>query len=528
MNVQRFLGRMHLFCITGLALSVGACMVGPNYTTPKADVAGQWMESTDITHRSADNAELYWWRHFKDPVLDGLIKNACRRNISLQAAGVRILQARAQLNRSVGNLFPQQQNISAGLDYYRLNDGLLSEIPGVNRNYVLDQTLFAANWEIDFWGKYRRGIESDRAAFLSAIAAYDDAMVTLIADVANTYVNIRTLQEQVRVAAESVAVQTENLRVATARFKEGETSALDVQQAATQLGQTESRIPLLNETISQNKNVLAVLLGQRPDQMDRQLTGLGAIPVAPARLATGIPRDLLRRRPDVREAGLQAASCSALIGVAKAALYPSFSLSGRFGFAGYNQFNNSISDIFTWQNRVIGVGAGMVMPIFNYGRLSNEVRVKDAQFQQAVLTYQNTVLAAQEEVESGLASFLNQRKALDFLKRAAASARRSRALAMIRYKDGQTDYTTVLTAEQEALNVENSVAATKGKVALGLIAVYRALGGGWEIRGDEDVISDAVKAEMANRTDWGKMLDASHHLPKVPPVTGEHETDDTL
>jgi NodT family efflux transporter outer membrane factor (OMF) lipoprotein len=516
------------FLLGVLAWWTSACTtVGPNYTPPRVDLADHWMQTSVVANRPPSIAEIYWWRHFNDPVLDQLITYACEHNLSLQVAGARILQARAQLNKSIGNLFPQQQGVSAQLNYARLNDGLVSEIPGVNLNYLSDWTLFATTWEIDFWGKYRRGIESDRAAFLGSMAAYDDAMVTLIADVANTYVNIRTLQEQLQVAEQNLEIQKESLSVAAARFNAGETSELDVQQATTQLAQTESQVPLLNEAVRQNKNGLAVLLGERPDEVDRQLTGPTRIPVPPTDVAAGIPKDLLRRRPDVRQAGLQAAAYSALIGVAKASLYPAFSLSGRFGFSANNQFNNSLGDMFSWENRLIDAGAGLVMPIFNYGRLINQVRVQDAQFQQAVLNYQNTVLAAQQEVENGLVSFANEQKALDSLNRAAASARRSRDLAMIQYRGGQTDYTTVLSAEQAELSVENNVAATKGKVAMGLIAVYRALGGGWEIRGDRDVVSNEVKAEMKKRTDWGRMLEPSHHLPKILPVTTAPEAKDT-
>ena len=506
-----------------LATLCASCKVGPDYTTPKANVAGHWTQTAGTTNPPPGIAETFWWRNFNDPVLNQLIVTACRDNLSLQIAGVRILEARARLNKSIGNLFPQQQGVSAQLNYRRLNDGLVSQIPGVNQNYLADQTLFAASWEIDFWGKYRRGIESDRAAFLGSLASYDDAMVTLIADVASTYVNIRTLEERLQVATRNLATQKESLRIATARFHAGETGELDVQQAATQFAQTEAQIPLLNEGLSQNQNGLAVLLGERPDQISGQLAGPARIPVTPTNVVTGIPKDLLRRRPDVRAAGLQAASYSALIGVAKANLYPAFSLSGEFGFSANNEFNNSLSDLFNWQSRALNAGAGLVMPVFNYGRIINQVRVQDAQFQQAVLKYQNTVLAAQQEVENGLASFANEQGALTALNRAAGSAIRATDLAMIQYKGGQTDYTTVLNAEQSQLSVENNVASTKGNVALGLIAVYRALGGGWEIRGSQDVISDAVKAEMKQRTDWGSLLEPTHHLPAASPVAAASE-----
>ena len=496
--------------VVALAVFAVSCKVGPNYVTPRASVAGQWLENSTITNRPFSAAEDYWWRNFDDPVLNQLVETAFRNNPSLQAAGVRILGARAQLNYSIGNLFPQQQGISG-----QVND---SRTPGVNANLVSDQILFSATWEIDFWGKYRRGIESDRASYLGSIAAYDDALVTLIADVAGSYVNIRTLEERLGVAAKNVETQKESLRIAKAQFTAGETSERDVQQATAQLAQTEAQIPQLEQTLAQTKNGLAVLLGETPDETDRHLTnGPSLIPSAPAEVAVGIPRDLLRRRPDVRAAGLAAASQSALIGVAKANMYPAFSLSGSFGGVGNNAGNNSLADMFNWQSRAVNAGAGMVFPVFNYGRLVNQVRVQDAQFQQAVLNYQNTVLQAQQEVEDGLAAFAGQQRVVTRLTEADTAARRSTDLAIIQYKAGQTDYTTVLSAEQEQLSVEDALASARGGVVQGIISVYRALGGGWQIREGHDVVSDEVKAEMSRRTDWGRMLEPSHHLPKTPP-----------
>ena len=508
---------------TALALFIGtvvlcatSCKVGPNYKTPQADVAGQWLDRAALTNRPYGQAESFWWRSFEDPVLTGLVETAYQRNLSLQVAGARILEARALLNKSIGNLFPQRQGIVGQANYLRLHDGLVSSIPGVDQTYVNDQLLFAASWEADLWGKYRRGIESDRASFLGSIAAYDDALVTLIADVASSYVNLRTSEELMRVARHNVEVQRESLRIAAALYKGGETSERDVQQATTQLAQTEAQIPRLEESLAQLRNGLAVLLGETPEQTARRLGGPGRLPPAPAKVAAGIPRDLLRRRPDVRAAGLAAASKSALIGVARAQMYPALTLSGEFGVSGNNQPNNSLTDIFNWQSRAADAAAGFFFPVFNYGRLKNQVRVQDAQFQQAVLNYQNTVLAAQQEVENGLASFANEKQAAAALERAASAARRSTVLAMTQYKDGQTDYTTVLAAEQAQLAVEDSLASTQGNVVLGLIAVYRALGGGWELREGHDVLSAQVKAEMARRTDWGGLLEPEGHLPRRP------------
>ena len=341
--------------------------------------------------------------------------------------------------------------------------------------------------------------------------------MTLIADIATNYVNIRTLEERIRVAAANAETQKQSFEVAEAQFHSGETDELDMRQAETVLGQTQSQIPQLQNTLNQTKYGLAVLLGVTPDEVDRQLAGPSHIPVARGAIAAGIPRDLLRRRPDVRAAGLTAAAQSALIGVAKANMYPALSLSGVFGFSSNNEGKNSLADLFSWQSKAVQAGASFVWPIFNYGRLVNQVRVQDAQFQQAILNYQNTVLTAQQEVENGLSAFYTELQALSNLTTASTAAHRSTELSMIHYRAGETTYTTVLSTEQSQLSVDDAVASSRGSVALGLISVYRALGGGWELRGSGDVVSDEVKAEMGRRTNWGRMLKPDQHLPPAPP-----------
>ena len=487
------------------SIFLNACMVGPKYHTPVAKIPAQWTAG-----QSAELADAYWWHSFNDPVLSELIETAWRNNLSLQIAGVRVVQARAQLNQSIGNLFPQQQTISGGVDY--TNE--LTTVPKPLQ-FTTAQTLFSASWEADFWGKYRGSIESNRAVYLSELASYDDALVTLIADVASTYVNIRTAEERIRVGEQNLEAQKESYRVAAAQFKYGETSELDVRQAATLLSQTAAEIPPLQDSLKQAKNALAVYLGEPPDKVDAYLKGPGSIPPTPARATVGIPRDLLRRRPDVREAGLNAASQCALIGVAKANMYPSFSLSGAFGFSSNNEGNHSLSSLFQWQSKDVQAGGSFVWPVFNYGRLANQVRVQDAQFEAAILNYQNVVLVAEQEVENGLSAFYMQQQALSNLREAAASARRSTELAMIQYKAGETTYTTVITTQQAQLSAEDAMASAQGNVALGLISVYRALGGGWELRNNRDVISDEVKAEMARRTNWGALLEPKNHLPNT-------------
>ena len=528
------LRRLLLFLAVGLQAS---CMVGPDFKVPQAEVEKQWLERKAVSGKPYGSPEIFWWRNFNDPVLTRLVQMAYDNNLSLQAAGVRILQVRAALNHSIGNLFPQQQGMSANLDYAYIppsKDGstLGSTDPVINAlaqnlsqqkqnfsigpNLLTDQALFAATWEIDFWGKYRRKIESEKASYLSTVAAYDDALVTLIGDVATTYVNIRTVEREIAITNENIALQKESLRIAQVRYQSGETSELDPSQAQTQLLKTQSEVPTLETSLRQLKNSLAVLIGQTPNTVDA-IVKSGAIPSVPQTIAAGIPHDLLRRRPDVRQAGLQAASKCAMIGVQVAEMLPALSLSGSFGGASSNIGSQQLSDIFNFQNAIVNVGGNLAMPLLNYGRLINNVRERDAIFQEAILNYQNTVLSAQKDVENGLSQFRNGRTSTAVLADAVKSAKLSTSLALARYKAGQTDYTTVLSAEQALLSVELSYTSAQNTAALGAVNTYRSLGGGWQIRNGGDVISEAVKKQMAERTNWGRMLTPKNHLPAIAP-----------
>jgi NodT family efflux transporter outer membrane factor (OMF) lipoprotein len=519
-------------------LILSGCMVGPNFRLPTAQVDRKWVQRQAVSEHPYGAADEYWWRTFHDPVLNRLVETAYARNLSLQIAGVRILEARAALNATIGNLFPQQQGAAGGISYYRLGnatrggptlgEGPVSNVVSqliedrnfrIGPNIATDRLLFSAAWEIDFWGKFRREIESQTAGWLASVAAYDDALVTLIGDVANAYVNLRTLESRLAILHQSIDAQEHSLKIAQTRFNAGETSELDPLQAQTELSKTKAEAPELENGIVQAKNALAVLLGTTPAEIGSYLKGPGRIPTPPARIAAGIPRDLLRRRPDVRLAGLQAATQSPKIGVAVANMLPSFSLSGAFGSSGSDIVSSSLSDLFTWQSKVVTAGGSFVVPILNYGRLVNYVRIQDAAFQQAILNYQNTVLKAQTEVENGLSAFSSGRRATALLDEAVATAGRSADLAVVRYEQGQNDYTVVLTAQQQQLAIDNAAVSSQGSTILALISVYRGLGGGWQIREGGDIISDDVKAEMARRTNWGKMLDAGWHLPDVAPQT---------
>jgi NodT family efflux transporter outer membrane factor (OMF) lipoprotein len=498
-----------------------SCKVGPDFHRPASEVAEHWIgESPGSAPEPVDTAN--WWTLFHDATLDSLIDTAYHNNLSLQVAAARILQAQAQLNVAVGELFPQQQALGGEVQHQHQSQAALV-LPGLNPDLDTSQLGISATWELDFWGKYRRGIESDRAAMLASVAAYDNGLVSLTAGVASTYLNIRVLQQRIAVVQENLKTQQEGLRIASAQFEAGETSQLDVEQAQTQLAQTRSQLPGLENSLRADEDSLAVLLGVTPYAIDPLLGAPGDIPLAPSEAVTGMPKDLLRRRPDVRQAELTAAAQSAGIGVAKANLFPAFSLTGSFGFVGTSLHGGSSSDLFNWDNRASAYGASLVWPIFNYGRIVNSIRVQDAVFQQAVLNYQNTVLQAQQEVEDARAAFAAAQATLAALIDAAGSARRTTQLAIVRYKEGAADYTTVLTALQLQLQIEDGLASARGAVPLALVSVYRALGGGWQLRAGQQLLPASTRKEMHQRTYWGHLPDGGPEVPLTEESAAPHQ-----
>ena len=351
---------------------------------------------------------------------------------------------------------------------------------------------------------------------LASVAAYDNALVSLTAGVASTYLNIRTYQQRIQVAKDNLDTQKESLRIARAQFEAGETSELDVQQALTQLAQTQAQIPGLENSLRTSKDSLAVLLGMTPDGIDALLTADTAIPTAPAQVATGMPKDLLRRRPDVRQAELTAAAQSAAIGVAKANLYPSFSLNGSFGFVGTSLRGGEIGDLFTWDNRATAASASFVFPILNYGRIVNSVRVQDAVFQQAVLTYQNTVLQAQQEVEDARSAFA--RRAGD-----AGDPRRCRHFCQAHHRACDR----ALQGRRQRLHhrAQRRAGAAADRGRPGECARRGAAGPGERVprarrrlaaaRGPAAAARSRRASRWSSRTNWGHLPDSGPQLPVI-------------
>jgi NodT family efflux transporter outer membrane factor (OMF) lipoprotein len=503
-------------------LAFSGCMVGPDFVRPKTTVSPNWLDAGDQRVKTGPAEYRNWWTAFNDPALDRLIERAYRENLSLRSAGVRVLQARAQLGIAIGEIFPQTQQGIGSVQYNRTSDrattaAVAAATPGGSAttfDYWQSQLGLQASWELDFWGKFRRTIQSADASLLSSLADYDNTLVTLTADVANSYITIRTAEERIRIARENVGTQEESLKIAEARFKYGTVTQLDVEQARTSLLNTQATIPPLETQLRQARDALSVLLGMPPSDLRDLLGGSSAIPVSPPQVIVGIPTDLLRRRPDIRSAELQAAAQSAQIGVARADLFPAFSLTGNFVLLSTNLGSFSLSDMFRWGSRSVQVGPTVQWNIFNYGQITNSVRVQDAKLQVLLLTYQNAVLSAQQDVEDNLSAFLRAQDRAQLLAQSVASARIAVALAIRRYREGVTDFTTVLTAQQALLSQQDSLASTLGTISTSLVGVYRALGGGWEIREGQELVPPDIRAEMEKRTNWGHLLaPATYNLP---------------
>lgn len=530
-TIRALIGRFQPVVIAVLALPFAGCAVGPDFATPAAPVADAWLEWRNKSIQSDHQDYRDWWKAFHDPALDRLIEIAYAQNLTLLSAGTRVLQARAELGVAIGEFYPQQQRALGALSY-----NLQSQAdPAANPqnpllNYWRDALGVQAVWELDFWGKFRRGVESSDASYLASIATYDDVLVGLLGDVAKTYIGIRTIEKEIAIARANVQRQRKALAIANDKFHGGTATKLDVYQAENVLGATEATVPQLTIQLQQGLNALRVLLGMPPEPLGFLLARSPAkIPVAPNKVAVSIPADLLRRRPDVRAAELRAAAQSAQIGVAVADLYPAISLNGSFGGLASNAFGHNLGQMVHPIGRAFSAGPSFQWNLLNYGQITNNVRLQDATLQQYLVDYQNSVLKAQQEVENGLSTYLQSRIQAEYLRQSVVAATGALNIALIEYNLGTRDFTTVLTAEQNLFTAETNLAVVQGNVPLGLTMVYRALGGGWQIRENNDFVPPATNAEMRSRTDWGQVLPpAGAPQPPAPGLPGPEDRGPTV
>jgi NodT family efflux transporter outer membrane factor (OMF) lipoprotein len=487
-----------------VATAMTACApVGPDFVRPDVPLNPAWLDA-ELAAFDSDAADLTeWWKTLEDPVLDKLIETAYRQNNAVKIAGLRVLESQARLGIATGNRYPQVQ-VLAG-DASAIGTSETGSSSSTRDQSLVQYNLGASlSWEMDFWGRFRRGVEAADASLLASIANYDEVLVLLTAQVADVYTIIRASEEQLRLAQDSVDIQQRSYDIVQVLYRNGESSELDALQAQTLLLSTQTVIPGLEATIEQSKNALSILLGMAPADID-DLLGGGALPSVPETIAVGVPANLLRQRPDVRKAELQALAQNALVGVAEANLYPSFSLNGTLGFSSTEFDDNVLDDLFGGDSLSYVAGVSFVWPFFNYDRIRNNIRVEDARLQQALVGYRETVIQAAGEVENALtfhASALEQDR---ILQQGVDAAQRSASLSLLRYQEGFADYQRVLNAQQALFGQQQRYAANRGDVVRSLIAIYRSLGGGWQT--ERQFVDDETRDQMEQRTNWGDLLD---------------------
>jgi NodT family efflux transporter outer membrane factor (OMF) lipoprotein len=460
---KAFIPLFLLFILTGCAT------VGPDYKTPEIEVSKNWNTPNDPALLPQKEIARDWWLLFNDPVLNRLIKKAEKNNLDLLTAIARVEETRARLGVAMGDKLPSG-DFNAGVS--RIQTSKNSGNTGYIDTYY--SSGIGASWEIDLFGRIRRSVEAAKAELDASMESRTDVLISLYSNVSLNYLEIRTNQERLRAAKSNIDSQKELLKLTKSRLENGLATELDLRQAERLLASAQADVPPLRISISKGINNLSVLLGEKPGYLYDELIKPGDIPLPPLKATIGVPADLLRQRPDIRRAERLLAAQTARIGVAKAALYPSFSLTGTFGFESVNA-----DDLFNADSNVFSFGPSLRWNIFSGGRIRNLVKAQDAVTKRYLFSYEQSILNALREVENALKAYIEDRVRLDALKRSVTAARQSVELATNLYKQGLVDFQPVLDAKRDQFNFENQLAAARGNSAANFVRLYAALGGGW-------------------------------------------------
>lgn len=551
------------------ALFATGCLVGPNYERPEVELPAQWRSADDPRLAGEPATPTEWWKSFNDPVLDGLVEDVLAQNLNLEAAALRIVQARLGAIRATEVLFPAVTGPSVGIGQSFPSTTVRPPVdvtapsvsvsppqfsvkpPGVtvDRRFPnlriplpdvsvtppevsltkpqvsvtpprvditpridLFSSGFDALWEVDLWGKNRRRVEAANADTAAAEADYDAILVSLAAETAAAYVRIRTLQERLAILADLAAMQKKVLDDAEALAKAGKATEVDPNLVRALLMDTRSRIPPLEGAMRAAENDLCVLLGKPPHDIQARLKGAAAVPVLPKDTSLGLPADLLRRRPDVRRAERAAAAQCARIGEAAGHLYPSFKILGSIGFNTSNP-----SDWFTRDSFGAAYGGGVSWNILLYPFIIQRVRIEDARFQEAILNYKETVLRAAREVENASTAYVKLLDESALLSESAQAATKAAEVGVAKYADASLPLGTVFEALNWSAIQRDRTAALRGEIVLMRIAVFKALGGGWQTRASREILSETTKEQLRGRSEWNSFFGSSSLETKIPP-----------
>jgi len=472
----RSLGRLapHLALALAAGCSQFGMLVGPDYAEPAADSAERWIDYSDPRLRSEEADLRAWWKVFGDAQLDQLMERAASGNLTLRSAAERVAAARSRLDLATGFLYPQRQRAEGGVEAIRRSQESADFLPGTDRSITEWDAGVGASWEIDFWGRIRRGIESADAELDATIADHDDVLVLLYAEVASRFVSYRTLQQRLAFLRENVVIQEGAYNIALDRYTAGAVSERDVHEARQVLEETRARIPVVERDLRRDNNALCLLTGTPPRDLGPEL-GDAPIPSVPPTLALGIPADLVRRRPDVRRAERIAAARCALIGIAEADYYPTFSIVGSIGVTAEHASDLNRSDALR-----SNIGPTFDWTIFDYGRTAANVAAFEADFRAAVLDYQESVLRAGAEAEDAVVTLLKAQETLGPQGAAVEAAARTVQIARDQYLQGAIDFSTVFLFAGTLTDEQDRLAVAQGESARALVDLYRALGGGWD------------------------------------------------
>jgi len=469
-----------------LIVNLAGCTVGPNYRPPAMKIPVHWTASdeqtTEAAQRETKTNLAKWWLAFDDPALNEIIAQALSSNLDEKVAIARVREERAYLASSRGSLLP---SIGLGGSYTRQRYSAntpFGEFPQlVPREENTYEAGFDASWELDVFGGLLRGVEASQADLAASIENSRDVRITLLAEAARNYVAVRALERRLRIAREDLRDENDSLKLTRARFEQGFAPELDVIQARALLETTQAQVPVLETEVAQTIHRLGVLLGREPDALMARLSDMAPIPgiadpdAIAVRIPAGLPSDLLRRRPDIRRAEREMAAATARVGVATADLYPKFSITGTAGLESI-----SASDFLFATSRMWSVGPTVRWPIFEGGRIRAYIEVRNAEEEQALLNYQKTVLGSLAEVEDALVAYAKERTRHQALAASARDFKLSEVLAQQRYEEGYANYLDVLEAQRSLYAAQDSLAQSDQQLIGDLIAIYKALGGGWQ------------------------------------------------
>lgn len=469
-NIEKYISAVLAAVLPAVVIYTGCASVGPDYVRPEIRMPEKWSSKTgaDKLPEVDQDSLAAWWVLFKDPVMTSLIERAVKNNLDVKAAAARVKQVRLQRRIAAADLYPGVSATGSG------SVAGSEDQRGEWNEQETYKTGLDVSWEIDLFGGTRREMEAAMADYQEAEEDLRDVLVSLTAETATAYVQLRIYQKRLENTKENIRLQTEAAELARVKYKTGLAGALDAEQATYNVESTKAQLPAIEKNIAEMKNRLAVLTGGWPGDLNNELSTSSPIPVGDLKFAIGVPADLLRRRPDIRGAERKLAAETARTGAAEAELYPKLTLNGSLGWNAA-----ALSGLISPANLVTVLGAGITWRIFNAGSVRATIEIQSAKQEQALIDYEATLHTAVEEVENALTSIIMEARKQASLKKAFEAAENAAALALQEYQAGLSDFQNVLETQQSLTSFQDKLTESRGQSTLSMIVMYKALGGGW-------------------------------------------------